>query len=61
MCYNTCTGSQFSFVPGYNCVPSLIDHITVDEGLSNAILACHIGTYSPLNVSRHLPIHFATL
>ena len=36
-----CTGSQFSFVPGSNCVPSLIDHVIVDERLSNAVLACH--------------------
>ena len=34
-----CTASQFSFVPCSNCV---LDHVIVDEGLSNDLMACHL-------------------
>lgn len=48
--------SRYSFVPGSNGAPSLIDHILVDEGSIPGIASCYIESDAPLNVSRHLPL-----
>ena len=49
-----CCGSNVSFIPYGDGLPSLIDHIIVDETLLPAITSCIIKPDSPLNVSRHL-------
>ena len=51
-----CTGSNYSFHPGANNSPSLIDHILVDENTISSIRKCNIIEDAPLNISRHLPI-----
>ena len=54
---NICTGSRYSFVPGCNGNPSLIDHVLCDENTVSCIKTCHIEQDGPLNLSRHLPIY----
>jgi len=52
-----CGGNKFSFIPGLNMAPSLIDHILVNERCRSTVKSCYIGSDSPLNVSRHLPLY----
>lgn len=51
-----CKGSNYSFVPGLNYSPTLIDHIVIDEYSTRDIASSFIANDAPLNVSRHLPL-----
>ena len=55
----TCNGSALTFIPYTDASPTLIDHILTYDYVESLVQQCSVLEDAPLNVSRHLLVHFS--